>query len=115
MILRPNTFGYISTQNSIARTQNSTRNMGTSALVPLVHAVTGNAINGFPATLGALNNLTGSFWFYFASMSHSTYMSDFAGVNIKAILHALEQPETGSVAECRTRLLIAIGVVMQAV
>jgi hypothetical protein len=88
--------------------------METSALVPLVHAVTGNAINGFPVTLGALNNLTGSFGFHFALMTCNTYMMDFADVDIKAILDALEQPGAGSVAECRTRLLIAIGIVKQA-
>ena len=116
----PNTSGCISTKNSIARIQNSARVMGTSALVPLVSAATGNAIVGFPATLGDLNQLTGSFrshsfWFYNAWMTCNTYLLAFAGVNIKAILRALEEPETGTVAECRSRLLISIGVVMQTV
>ena len=32
-----------------------------SPLVPLVHAATGDAINGFPATVAALNGLQGLF------------------------------------------------------
>ena len=113
--------------NEITRIQNSTRNMApcfelssglvdqeekVSPLVPLVHAVTGDAINSFPATVADLNGLQGSAsWWHLA---HTSYRLSFAGASAKAILRALEEPETGTVAECRTRFMIAIGVVIQA-
>ena len=42
-------------------------------------------------------------------------MSTFAGPSVRAILNTLEEPETGTVKECRTQLLIATGVAMQTV
>ena len=89
--------------------------MGVSPLVPLVHAATGDAINGFPVTVAALNSLQGLFCLFCFLMTPSTYLlSSFTGAGAKAILRALEEPDTGTVPECRTRLMIAIGVVNQA-
>jgi hypothetical protein len=51
-------------QNSIARSWNSTALRPGSQLSPLVHPVTGAAVDGFPETTTVLNALTCMYYVY---------------------------------------------------
>lgn len=69
---------------------------------------------GFPATVAALNALTGEFLFSIFNLN-CILLTVFIGPQIRAILNALDEPETGTVPIIRKRLKSAVGIVVEVI
>ena len=96
--------------NQISRLCNSSCRAPTSNITPLVNATTGEDIQNFPVTVAAIQTMNG--------MNH---VSSFSAVyRCSGRLSAGSQPyfggsgsTYGSIAVKRTRILVAVGVILQ--
>ncbi|AEO63340.1 uncharacterized protein THITE_2108436 [Thermothielavioides terrestris NRRL 8126] len=86
---------WVRENNSLARTINATVTRDNDPLEPLRSVVTGNEIPSFPATVSAI----------------ATMLSR----DVDQVLRELGKSTAGSIADRRTRLKLAIGVVVQRV